>query len=58
MSEYKINNSNYPPGTMCANPECGHSISAHGSNGMMCCACRCKQFLDVAPTAGAEKKCD
>lgn len=23
---------------------CGHSGAAHGSNGFICCVCRCKRF--------------
>lgn len=44
MSEeatYKINSSAIALGTKC---KCGHTISAHGSQGKICCVCDCKQF--------------
>lgn len=44
---YKINQSAIPGSAKCANPRCGHSMTAHGSNGMICAGCPCLQF--VAP---------
>jgi len=40
---YKINQSEYPAGTIC---QCSHTISAHGSRGMVCGAltCECLAF--------------
>ncbi len=42
-TSYKIDNRPASTGTVC---ECGHTVSAHGSNGMMCAACSCKQFKE------------
>lgn len=39
---YKINQDGFTPGSYC---ECGHSVEAHGSKGMMCAGCKCKQFV-------------
>lgn len=48
MSDYRINNSPILPGAKC---ECGHTIAAHGSNGMVCAACGpkvCPVFKEAA----------
>lgn len=37
---YKIN---HDPIGKCI---CGHTASAHGRKGMICCACECKQFKE------------
>lgn len=37
---YKIN---HDPIGKCI---CGHTASAHGSKGMICCACECRQFRE------------
>ena len=46
MSEtatYKINTSPVPLSTHC---QCGHTLAAHGSRGMICAAkCDCKVFV-------------
>ena len=34
----------------CANPACGHTAAAHGSSGMICCACQCRKFEQVEET--------
>jgi len=39
---YRIGSTDFKPGEMC---ECGHPIGAHGSKGMVCCACPCRQFV-------------
>jgi acetone carboxylase gamma subunit len=43
-STYRINQSTIPRGTRCA---CGHTIEAHGSNGMICAACHCRRFTEL-----------
>ena len=40
---YKINNCPLPPSTKCV---CGHTVAAHGSNGMICVVCKCKMFKE------------
>lgn len=43
---YRINLSTLPPGAKC---RCTHTISAHGSNGLICCVCGCLQFEPPEP---------
>lgn len=38
---YRINNCEIPNNMKCV---CGHTIQAHGSNGMICAGCHCKAF--------------
>ncbi len=38
---YTINRSQIPDSALCV---CGHPYAAHGSNGMICCACQCRVF--------------
>jgi hypothetical protein len=41
---YKINQSEMPPVTRC---RCSHPAAAHGSNGMICALCACRQFEEA-----------
>jgi len=40
-SAYKINNSSFISSDKCV---CGHTFAAHGSRGLICAACKCKEF--------------
>ncbi len=41
---YKINKSTLPWNAKCI---CTHTLAAHGSNGLICCACKCKKFVEA-----------
>lgn len=54
---YKINKSTLAWKTKCV---CGHTLATHGSNGFICCACKCKKFAEEfdpnRPVAGKDIK--
>lgn len=44
QSTYRIKTSDRPDSLKCL--VCGHSLAAHGSNGLICCACKCTRFIE------------